>query len=42
MAMNEDMNREYDWDDEIENRSGFVDVPDGEYEFLWITMNGQR
>lgn len=32
--MTEDMNREYDWDDEVENRSDFVDIPDGEYEFF--------
>ena len=32
--MNEDMNREYDWDDEVENRSEFIDIPDGEYEFF--------
>lgn len=32
--MNEDMNREYDWEDEVENRSDFVDIPDGEYEFF--------
>lgn len=34
MAANNTMNQEYDWDDEIENRSGFADVPDGEYEFF--------
>lgn len=26
--------REYDWEDEIENRSSFVDIPEGEYDFF--------
>ncbi|MCD8333704.1 MAG: hypothetical protein LUB60_06260 [Clostridiales bacterium] len=32
--MAEDMNREYGWEDEVENRLGFIDIPDGEYEFM--------
>lgn len=32
--MNDEMNREYDWDDEVENRPDFIDLPDGEYEFF--------
>lgn len=32
--MNDELNREYDWNDEVENRSGFVDIPEGEYDFI--------
>lgn len=31
---NTDMEKEYDWDDEVENTSSFVDIPDGEYDFM--------
>lgn len=32
--MNEEMNRELGWDDEIENVPGFPEIPDGEYDFI--------
>ena len=32
--MAENMDRELGWDDEIENTSQYVDIPDGEYEFI--------
>ena len=28
------MDQELDWEDEVENASSFVDIPDGEYEFM--------
>lgn len=31
---NTDLEKEYDWDDEVENTSSFVDIPDGEYDFM--------
>lgn len=29
-----DMNREFDWDDEIQNDSSFVELPEGDYDFV--------
>lgn len=32
--MADNIERELGWDDEIENTSGYTDVPDGEYDFI--------